>query len=79
MLQTFNIDDEVYTIVYNSTDSSSIGATIAKGQITAIKKLNDYCYEYTITGKAFEVNRYTGHCFATVDELLNNFRSLIIK
>lgn len=79
MLEKFNIDDEVYTIVCKSTDRASIDAIIAKGRITAIKKLNEYCYEYTITGKSFEINRYNGHCFATVDELLKNFRSLIIK
>lgn len=72
----FNIDDYAYIIGLDSENKPVIFC----GRIIMIKRLNEISFVYWIKGDTFETrHRLETEVFASVEELLENFKEVIYK
>lgn len=82
MLPRFNIGDTAYTIINNDEEEGSrlrITAYVAMGEIDAIIKLDENNYQYRLTGKTFSVSRFDTGVYGSIEELIQDFKEVIIK
>ena len=78
----YKINEIVYTIInLNDEESSNLGITayIAQGRVTGIIQLDENNYKYIITGKTYSLARLDSYVYGTIDELINDFKEVIIQ
>jgi predicted Zn-dependent protease len=77
----YKINEIVYVMIEYDDEGVSTAnlAYIAKGRVTGIIQLNENGYKYIVSGHNFSVSRYDSYVYATIEELIEDFRSVIIQ